>query len=75
MAKLSTAQSIKLLWIAGFAVWFPMIAILWRRVYEAQTLSQASLNMKRLVVIDAVGLVWFLAGRAWLAKLKKMRTT
>ena len=75
MSKNGIEKSAKLLWVLGNCVWCPMVLILWWHGYQAQTFAQASLNSTRLGLVSAIGIFWSLAGAAWLAKLKKTRTT
>ena len=75
MSKTGIEKSVKLLWVVGIGVWGSMVALLWWHLYEAQTFAQASLNSTRLGLVSAIGIFWSLAGAAWLAKLKKTRTT
>jgi hypothetical protein len=75
MSKAGIEKSIKL-----YGWWASVSGVQWSRSYggtynEAQTFAQASLNSTRLGLVSAFGIFWSLAGAAWLAKLKKTRTT
>ena len=73
MSKTGIEKSVKLFLVAGYCIWVPVIAVLWWHGYEAQTAAQASLNMTRLEMVSGIGVIWSVAGVAWLAKLRKAR--
>jgi hypothetical protein len=73
MSKTGIEKSVKLFWVVGYCIWVPMVAVLWWHGYEAQTAAQASFNMTRLETVSVIGVIWSVAGAAWLAKLRKTR--
>jgi membrane protein DedA with SNARE-associated domain len=75
MSKTGIEKSVRALWVVGIGVWCPTVALLGWHLGEAQTFAQASLNSTRLELVSGIGVLWSLAGAAWLAKLRKTRTT
>jgi hypothetical protein len=75
MPKTGVEKSVKLLWVVGNCLWCSMVPLLWWHGYEAQTFAQASLNSTRLGLVSGIGLLWSLAGAAWLARLRNARKT
>jgi hypothetical protein len=71
MSKNAIERSVKLVWVAGNCVWCPLVLFLWWRGYEAQTFAEASLNITRLGMVAGIGACWSVAGRVWLAKIRK----
>jgi hypothetical protein len=74
-SKIGIEVLFKLLWVAGSCLWCSMVLFLWWHGYEAQTAAQASLNITRLGMISGIGILWSVAGAAWLAKHRKTRKT
>lgn len=69
-----TEKSVKLLWIVGNCLLCFMIPLLRWHAYEAQTFAQASLNISRFGMISGIGVMWSVAGAAWLAKHRTRKT-
>ena len=51
-------QVVKWIWLGGLGLWLLADFLLWKRVYEAQTVVQASSSTKRLSTISLLGLYW-----------------
>ena len=73
MSKTGIEKSVRLLWVVGNCLCCFILPLLWWQGYEAQTAAHASLNITRLGIVSSIGILWAVAGAAWLANRKKRK--
>ncbi|MGD0796243.1 MAG: hypothetical protein ABR910_00845 [Acidobacteriaceae bacterium] len=67
-------KSVRFVWTIGNCIWCPIAVFLWWRIYESQTVAQASHSNLCFASVLLFGIWWGIGGAVWLEKRKKAQT-